>query len=247
MRDLKAKILCTELAAHLPSCNACEQDLYDACPGWGWSDAKKRAELSHPEARYLIVYEQQAQQDGSTSQASSDAAAATEAGQAAGSGGASAAAEAAAAAEPATEAATEACSGGAAEAEAAEASAAASAAAAVPAGQENSAAAGNGGGQGLQAAAEAGLGQPVAFVHYRFEEEAGEAVLYCYEIHVAQAVQVRHNSDDGAWVAVDWRVCIARARRLDGWTDGPTGRQAGGLVRWRQLRTTGRALHTRCG
>ncbi|KAL4447745.1 hypothetical protein ABPG75_004964 [Micractinium tetrahymenae] len=61
-------------------------DLYDSCPGWGWSDAKKRAELTHPSARYL-------------------------------------------------------------------------------------------------------LGQPLAFLHYRFEEEEGEVVLYCYEIQVAQPAQ----------------------------------------------------------
>ncbi|EFN54697.1 hypothetical protein CHLNCDRAFT_24426 [Chlorella variabilis] len=61
--------------------------LYEACPDWGWSDARKRGELADPAARHLV------------------------------------------------------------------------------------------------------LGQPVAFVHFRFEEEEGEAVLYCYEIQVAAAVQ----------------------------------------------------------
>lgn len=73
--------------------------------------------------------------------------------------------------------------------------------------EENAAAAGNGGGGsactagggfGDPAKGGAGggqeqpgrLGQPLAFLHYRFEEEEGEAVLYCYEIQVAQAAQV---------------------------------------------------------
>jgi hypothetical protein len=34
------------------------------------------------------------------------------------------------------------------------------------------------------------LGPPLAFLHFRFEEEQGEAVLYCYEIQVDQAAQV---------------------------------------------------------
>lgn len=40
------------------------QALYDACPGWGWSEAKKRAELADLQARFVVVFregEQEAQ------------------------------------------------------------------------------------------------------------------------------------------------------------------------------------------
>jgi hypothetical protein len=123
------------------------QALYEACPDWGWGDAKKRAELADPAARYLVVYQQQPQAVPPLPQQQLPAAAEQQQeGQ-----------------------------------------------------QENSAAAGNGGSgaagelQGSGAGAAEGAahcGQPVAFLHYRFEEEAGEAVLYCYEIQVAEAVQV---------------------------------------------------------
>ena len=88
--------------------------------------------------------------------------------------------------------------------------------------QRNSAAAGNSGGgaaverqgQGPGAGAAEGAaecGQPVAFLHYRFEEEAGEAVLYCYEIQVAEAVQV----GGGCWRGC-WRGCLLGLRHCCG-------------------------------
>ena len=153
------------------------QALYDACPGWGWSDAKKRAELADPAARYLVVFEQQAQQQQAQQAADGAAAAAPAAGgPAAPEGGA------AGAAAPLTAAAA--------------AATLEAPAAALPADEqrENSAAAGNSGGSGAHAAGggEACLpGRPLAFVHFRFEVEEGEAVLYCYEIQVAAAAQVR--------------------------------------------------------
>lgn len=119
--------------------------LYEACPDWGWSDARKRGELADPAARHLVVYQQGEQQQGAGQQ-----------------------------------------QGGQQQQRVEQAAPLAAPAACVPAAaeQENQAAAGNGGGG-------AELGQPVAFVHFRFEEEEGEAVLYCYEIQVAAAVQVR--------------------------------------------------------
>ncbi|KAL4424423.1 hypothetical protein ABPG77_005666 [Micractinium sp. CCAP 211/92] len=106
-------------------------DLYSACPGWGWSEAKKRAELTHPSARYLVLFEQTAAAAGDGQHAA----------QQSGQDGSHTAAGDPAAAAPA-------------------------------------------------AAEQLGrLGQPLAFLHYRFEEEEGEAVLYCYEIQVVQAAQ----------------------------------------------------------
>lgn len=88
--------------------------LYEASPDWGWSDTRKRAELAHPDARYIV--------------------ATTTAG----------AGPAAAAADPAAD----------------------------PA-----------------APSSTGEGQPLAFLQFRFEEEAGDAVLYLYEIQVEAAAQ----------------------------------------------------------
>lgn len=33
------------------------QDLYQGCPNWGWSDASKREELTHPAARFICVFQ----------------------------------------------------------------------------------------------------------------------------------------------------------------------------------------------
>lgn len=151
------------------------QDLYNACPGWGWSEAKKRAELTHPSARYLVLFEQTAAAAGDGQHAA----------QHSGQDGSHTAAGDPAAAAAAADAGGRPSSGS----------------------QENAAAAGNGGGGsarpagGACASAALGspdsgqeqlgrLGQPLAFLHYRFEEEEGEAVLYCYEIQVVQAAQV---------------------------------------------------------
>lgn len=158
------------------------QALYEACPGWGWSDAKKRAELADPAARYLVVFEQQQQQQ---QQAGGEAAGALQA-----AGGAAAAAGAAPAAAPAPAPLT--LGAGAA---ALEVPAAVCTAEDQP---ENLAAAGNNPGSSGSTQAAPGSsgdgclpGRPVAFLHFRFEVEEGEAVLYCYEIQVAAAAQVR--------------------------------------------------------
>ncbi|KAI3425014.1 hypothetical protein D9Q98_008396 [Chlorella vulgaris] len=128
--------------------------LYEACPEWGWSDGKKHAELSHPAARFLVVFQDAADKQAPQAQHGP--------------------------------------------AEQAQAQQQQEASVPLTAGQENVAAAGNifCGTQQQQrqqegGAAEAGseLGQPVAFLHFRFEAEDDEAVLYCYEIQVAAAVQ----------------------------------------------------------
>lgn len=157
------------------------QALYEACPGWGWSDAKKRAELADPAARYLVVFEQQQQQQ---QQAGGEAAGALAA------GGAAAAAGAAPAAAPALAPLTLGAGAAALEAPAAECTAEDQ--------RENLAAAGNNPGSSGSTQAAAGSsgdgclpGRPVAFLHFRFEVEEGEAVLYCYEIQVAAVAQVR--------------------------------------------------------
>ena len=164
----------------LPACTASDaQALYDACPGWGWSDAKKRAELADPAARYLVVFEQQQAQQQADASAASGAAAAA----------AAAAAPPASAADAAGAAPLTATAGAA----ALEAPAAARVADEQ---RENSAAAGNTSGTLAVpcsgSSADGCLpGRPLAFVHFRFEVEESEAVLYCYEIQVAPAGQVR--------------------------------------------------------
>ena len=160
---------CTPAPTCLPAClpTPLPQELYDACPDWGWSDAKKRAELADPAARFLFVFEQQP---------AAQAAAAPGAAQEQPAAPAAAPAAAAAAAPPLT--------------------AAAAAAALV-----NGPAAASGGLDG--AAAAQPEGRPVAFVHFRYEAEEGQAVLYCYEIQVAAAVQVR------CWATVGrQRACL---------------------------------------
>lgn len=160
----------------LPFPNLCPwQDLYNACPGWGWSDAKKRAELTHPSARLLVLFEEAAPDKAALPSKHCGGAAGSSAGSRPSAAAAAAAGDAAARQSGSS--------------------------------QENAAAAGNGGGGGTHAARGACCeaarggdcvrqwhqdqrGQPVAFLHYRFEEEEGEAVLYCYEIQVAQAAQV---------------------------------------------------------
>lgn len=99
--------------------------MYEAAPGWGWSIAKKHAELAHEDARFVVVT----------------------------------AAEAAEQLLPSVAAA-----GAAEEAVAAVATLAAEQ-------------------QQLQHIAS---GQPLAFMHFRFEEEEGDAVAYLYEIQVGR-------------------------------------------------------------
>ena len=138
------------------------QALYEACPEWGWSDAKKQFELAHPDARYLVIFAEGQQAQQQQQQQQQQQAGAQQEGQRQQQQGQ-------------------------------QRQAAAVAAPAPPGGQENSAAAGNGGGGEGQAAG-AGQqqpGQPLAFLHYRFEAEEGEAVLYCYEIQIDAAAQVR--------------------------------------------------------
>ena len=167
------------------------QALYDACPGWGWSDAKKRAELADPAARYLVVFEQpqsqQAQQQSDAPAAATAAAAPPAAAEVAGAAPLTATAGAAALEAPA-------------------------AASAADEQRENSAAAGNTSGTlavpGSGSSADGCLpGRPLAFVHFRFEVEESEAVLYCYEIQVATAGQVRDSLHS---VRAGWSVQCAR-------------------------------------
>ncbi|GAB4821276.1 hypothetical protein N2152v2_008322 [Parachlorella kessleri] len=141
------------------------QGLYEACPDWGWSDADKQQELTHADARYIIVYAAGAERPH-----------AGEAAAAAGSAAVAAAGEPEAADRsaqavpgPRSSAGAE-CPGRAPPAGfAISAQGAAEPAASV---------------QGLQR-----LGQPLAFMHFRYEEEAGEPVLYLYEIQIEEQAQ----------------------------------------------------------
>ncbi len=93
------------------------QQFYENCPGWGWSDAKKRKELEDDNARYVVATYAQPPEDEKNT------------------------ADATAAAAPATAAPT--------------------------------------------------VGQPLAFIHMRFELEGVDPVLYIYEFHVESSAQGR--------------------------------------------------------
>lgn len=154
-----AACTCQRCSSPLLFARLATQALYDACPGWGWSEAKKRAELADPQARFMVVFsEEQGEQPAQLTQQ----------------------AQQHDAAQP------------------------------PPGGQENQAAAGNGGrqGSGSCGAEAARAAEPAAFLHFRFEEEEGEAVLYCYEVQVAAALQVGWTRSGpclwSGWLSLIW-------------------------------------------
>ena len=50
--------------------------------------------------------------------------------------------------------------------------------------------------------------RPVAYVHFRWEEEDGVPVLYCYEIQLEAAVQRKGLGKCAFWNGLDDGICL---------------------------------------